>query len=250
MSRLCTEHAFGARAGLIGGIQSMRAIYRARTPSQPASWRERAGVRSSDAHPGRRDSRRARRPRRARLRGDRQRQDRRVPAADSARADRQAARHDARARARAHARAGRADPRRPAAIWPCTRPSPAPRCSAASAWARRSTRSAAASTCIIATPGRLLDHLRVAVREARPARVPRARRGRPHARHGVPAGDPQDPASYLPASARRCSSARRCRRRFASWRARCSTTRCTIRHRAQVDAGRASRRPSIRCRRS
>ena len=69
------------------------------------------GFTRPDADPGRRHSARPRGPRRARLRDDRQRQDRRVPAADPAPADRQAARHDARARPHADARAGGADPR-------------------------------------------------------------------------------------------------------------------------------------------
>ena len=77
---------------------------------------------------------------------DRQRQDRRVSAADPAPADRRAARHDARAGARADARAGGADPRGSRTTSPSTRRSPAPPCSAASAWGRRSTRSGAAST--------------------------------------------------------------------------------------------------------
>ena len=43
---------------------------------------------------------------------------------------------------------------------------------------------------IVATPGRLLDHFKAPVREARRRRIPRAGRGRPHARHGIPAGHP------------------------------------------------------------
>ena len=58
----------------------------------------------------------------------------------------EAARHDARARPHADARAGGADRRAPRASSPCTRRSRARRSSAASAWARRSTRSGAAST--------------------------------------------------------------------------------------------------------
>ena len=56
---------------------------------------------------------------------------------------------------------------------------------------------------IIATPGRLLDHLRAPYAKLTQPRVPRARRGRPHARHGLPAGDPQDP----PAPAREAPDA-------------------------------------------
>ena len=123
-----------------------RAFYCAQIASQPASRPERAGFRASDAHPGRRDSARARGPRRAGLRDDRQRQDRRLPAADPPSADRRAARHDARAGADADARAGGADRRATSTTSSCTRRSPARRCSAASAWGRRSTRSAAAST--------------------------------------------------------------------------------------------------------
>ena len=64
-----------------------------------------------------------------------------------------------------------------------------------------------------------------AVRAARSDRVPRARRSRSHARHGFPAGDSQASSATCPRSARRSSSARRCRRRSGSWRARCCTTR-------------------------
>ena len=43
---------------------------------------------------------------------------------------------------------------------------------------------------IVGTPGRLLDHFRAALRQARRHRVPGPRRGGPHARHGFPARHP------------------------------------------------------------
>ena len=46
---------------------------------------------------------------------------------------------------------------------------------------------------IVATPGRLLDHFRAPVRQAGRRRAPGARRGRPHARHGLYARYPADP---------------------------------------------------------
>ena len=45
------------------------------------------------------------------------------------------------------------------------------------------------------------------------SRVPRARRSRPDARHGLPARHPPHPRGTSRRSGRRCSSARRCRRR-------------------------------------
>ena len=88
--------------------------------------------------------------------------------------------------------------------------------SAASAWARRSTPSAAASTCIVATPGPAARPLPRALREARRARVPRARRGGPDARHGLPARHPPRAAAPARRGGRRCSSAPRCRRRSST----------------------------------
>ena len=49
---------------------------------------------------------------------------------------------------------------------------------------------------IIATPGRLLDHLRAPYVNLVWPRVSRARRSRPHARHGFPPGYPPDPARH------------------------------------------------------
>ena len=100
----------------------------ARRPSRPTPFRRRRG------------------PRPAGLRDDRQRQDRRVSAADPAPADGPAPRHDARAGPDADARAGGADSRGPQRPRRAHAADGAPRCSAASAWGRRSTPSAAAST--------------------------------------------------------------------------------------------------------
>ena len=62
----------------------IRAIYRTRTPSQPAPGAERPRIFATDTDSGRRDPAGHGRPGPARLRDDRQRQDRGVPAADPA----------------------------------------------------------------------------------------------------------------------------------------------------------------------
>ena len=46
---------------------------------------------------------------------------------------------------------------------------------------------------VVATPGRLLDHVAPAHHRPEPRRDPRPRRGRPHARHGLHPRHPQDP---------------------------------------------------------
>ena len=124
-----------------------RAVQLPEASSQSAASRERARIRPADADPGRRHPPGHRRPRRARLRLHRQRQDRRLPAAHPAPADRAAARHHAGARAHAHARAGGPDPRRSERSRRAHAHHRRVRSSAVSAWGRRSTPSAAASTC-------------------------------------------------------------------------------------------------------
>ena len=52
---------------------------------------------------------------------------------------------------------------------------------------------------IVATPGRLLDHFRFPYAKLAGPRDPGARRGRPHARHGLPARHP--PRAQAPAAA-------------------------------------------------
>ena len=129
------------------------------------------------------------------MRDDRQRQDRRVPAADSPQADRQASRHDARARVDADARARGADPGgldrsgRPHADQRRVRvrrrrhgPAGA-RVPQRRRRHRRHARAAAGSF-----PG--------AVRAALRPRVPGARRSGPDARHGIPARHPAHPEAY------------------------------------------------------
>ena len=66
----------------------IRAIYQARTPPQPPPGAQRSRFHAAHAHSGRRHSAGDGRPRPARLRHDRQRQDGGVPAADPAQADR------------------------------------------------------------------------------------------------------------------------------------------------------------------
>ena len=48
---------------------------------------------------------------------------------------------------------------------------------------------------LVATPGRLLDHVQQRTVEPRPGVDPRARRSGSHARHGLPARHPQDPGA-------------------------------------------------------
>ena len=148
------------------------------------------GLHPSHPDPGRRHPAGAGRPRRARLRHDRQRQDGGVSAADPAPADRQAPRHHAGARCS----------RRPAS------------------WRRRSWRTSTTSRCTRRSRAAAVfggvgmgpqEHafrsgvdvhhrharpaarsLPAALRQARRARVPGARRGGPDARHGLPARHP------------------------------------------------------------
>ena len=188
------------------------AVQQSETPSQPDEGRQGTRFHPTDADPERRDPAGARRARRARLRHDRQRQDGGVPAADPEPADGQAARHHARARAHADARTGRADPRRPQ------------RSRRAHADHRgigvRRRRHGTAGTRVpqrcrrdhrhAGPPARSLPH---AVRKTRRARASGARRSRPHARHGLPARHQARVAPSAQHSGRRCSSARRCRRR-------------------------------------
>ena len=54
---------------------------------------------------------------------------------------------------------------------------------------------------LVATPGRLLDHIGRAHRPARPGRDPRARRGRPDARHGLRRADPASIVAEMPPQA-------------------------------------------------
>src|SRR3954471_17175184 len=72
------------------------AFLETQSPSEPALRNQGARIRKTDANPGGGDPASHGREGRPRLRHDRQRQDRRVPAADSSEADREAARQDAR----------------------------------------------------------------------------------------------------------------------------------------------------------
>ncbi len=79
---------------------------------------------------------------------------------------------------------------------------------------------------IVATPGRLLDHFRHAYAQLDGLEVLVARRGRPHARHGIPARHPPGPQAPPRAPPDPLLLARRCRRRSRRWRARsCGTPR-------------------------
>ena len=199
-------------------------FFRSRPLSAPR--RRRPRLHPPDPDPGRRDSARARGPRRARLRHDRQRQDRGVPAADPAPAASDKPRGTTRAlvltptrelaaqiledlqrprRAHADHRRGRLRRRRHGAA------------GARLPQRRRRHRRHARAACSITSGSR--------TRKLDRPRDPRARRSRPHARHGLPARHPPRAASTCRRSARRSSSARRCRRRSRRWRARCCTTR-------------------------
>ena len=80
--------------------------------------------------------------------------------ADPPPADREAPRHDPRAHPDADPRAGGADPPAPRAARGAHPGDRRRRVRRRRAWGRRSTRCGAAWTSIVATPGRLLDHLR------------------------------------------------------------------------------------------
>ena len=174
--------------------------------SRPPARHPRARLHPPDAHPGAGDPAGARGPGRARLRHDRQRQDRGVPAADPAPADRQAAR---RRRARWSSRRRASSRRRSTST--CDELALHTPLTGAAVFGgvgmgpqEHAFRSGV--DVIVATPGRLLDHFRIGLRAARRARGPGARRGRPHARHGLPARHPAHPEAPAGRARRRCSS--------------------------------------------
>ncbi len=151
-----------------------------------------------DPDPGRGDPARAGRPRPAGRRPDRHRQDRRVRAAAAAapvHADRRPAApaQAARAGADPDPRTRRAGARQPARLrqapahWPSTviygGAGMGPQIDAL----RRGV------DILVATPGRLIDHLERGTAKPRRRRDPGARRSRPHARHGLPARDQAHP---------------------------------------------------------
>ena len=146
------------------------------------------------ADSGRRDPAGARRPRSARLRDDRQRQDRGVSAADSAPADRRAARHDARAGADADARAGGADSSTTSTTSPCTRRSPRAAVFGGVGMGPQEHAFRSGVDVIIGTPGRLLDHFRRPYAKIERPPVSGARRSGSDARHGISARHPPRPA--------------------------------------------------------
>ena len=172
--------------------------------------RRRARLHRADAHPGERDPARARRPRRARLRHDRQRQDRRLPAARSCSGSLGQPRGTTRALILApDPRAGRADRRAPRAA----RPAHAHRRRRRLRRRRHGPAGARVPRgvdVVVATPGPAArPHAQYPTRGSHGARGPRPRRGRPHARHGLPARHPAHPARACPRGGRRCSSRRR-----------------------------------------
>ena len=88
---------------------------------------------------------------------------------------------------------------------------------------------------IVATPGRLQDLVDRGLVSLDAVAGARARRGRPHARHGLQAAGRPPRAASCATTGRRCSSRRRSTARSASWRAATRTSR---------RASRASCRPS------
>ncbi len=185
----------------------------------PRSPQRAQRARFSPAHPDpdRRDSAGPRQARRARLRGDRQRQDGGLPAADPAPAHGAPAGHHARPRPDADARAGGADPRATPTISPCTRRSPPQPSSAASSMGPQEHAFRSGVDVLVATPGRLLDHFRSPYAEARWPRASRARRSRPDARHGLPARTSGRSSGTCRRGGRRSSSAPRSLRRSRRW---------------------------------
>ena len=174
------------------------AIYSVKAAPRSSSRRQRPRVSEADADSSRRHSTRARRPRSSCMRPDGQREDRGVSAADSARADAEAAQpsgHDARAHHHADARAGGADCRRSEGLH-------RPHADQRLCRVRRRRHGPAGARL----PQRRRRHRRhagaaarsfpAAVREAGRPRVPRARRSRSHARHGLPARHPSRAPSH------------------------------------------------------
>ena len=82
---------------------------------------------------------------------------------------------------------------------------------------------------IVATPGRLMDHMRQQNADLSGDRAARPRRSRSHDGHGLLAGRAADHQLRCPASARRCSSRRRCRTRSCKTRWRSRARRSTSR---------------------
>ena len=110
--------------------------------------------------PGRGHPRHPRRPRPHRHRPDRHRQDRRLPAADPAPAPAPCRAAPPRRWSHADARAGPADRRRLPGPGLSHAVARSASWSAARRWGRRRRRCAPASKSLVATPGRLLDHMR------------------------------------------------------------------------------------------
>ena len=198
MSIFCPSYI--CQSGNLPNLPSLQtnAIYPAEASSRSSSRRQRPRLSETDADSGRRHSTGTRRPRSSRMRPDRQREDRGVSAADSARPDAEAAQpsgHDARAHHYADARAGGADCRRPQGLHRSHAHQRLCR-----VWRRRHGPAGAR------LPQRRRRHRRhagpaarsfpAAVREVGRARVSRARRSRPHARHGFPARHPARAAAY------------------------------------------------------
>ena len=152
----------------------------------------RARLDPPDADPGRRHPGRARRPRRHRPRRDRLRQDRRLRACRWSSACASRARHPRPgplADARDHA-PDQGLPRLLRRQRTACAPSPS---SAASTSATRWTSSPSGPAIVVATPGRLLDHLERGTVRLDQRRGAGARRSRPHARPRLHAADPAHP---------------------------------------------------------
>ena len=110
--------------------------------------------------------------------------------------------------------------------------------SAASASTRRSTRCKRGVDILVATPGRLLDHVGQKTVDLSARRDPRARRGRSHARHGLHPRHAAHPRAAAEAAAEPAVLGDLLRRDPQRSRRRC----CTIRRSSRSRARNADRR--------
>ncbi len=129
-------------------------------------------------------------------------------------------------------RAGRPGARRDRPAGRGARASPSSPSTAAPPWTARSRPSSAGVDIMVATPGRLIDLGRPRRARRRRRADPRARRGRPHGRHGLHAPGRVDPAPHRPASTRRCCS----RPPSTATSTTSSRTTCTTRSRHEVES--------------
>ena len=167
------------------GAEDGHRLHRAR-PERPAGLRRAGnGLRHPHAHPGAGHSGRARRPRRHRLGPDRHGQDRGVCAAHPPAPRRGTAQCAASSSSRrASSRCRSRKPFKKFAKFTDLRVTVV---YGGVGYGKQREDLARGMDILVATPGRLLDYHGAGRSAPRPHRHPRARRGRPHARHGLPA---------------------------------------------------------------